>query len=191
MSSLAAISSFVRTPSCSRRFAVAIFLAVIFLGRPRSVMIKILPRKLPDFMQHLYLTQYCHAYSPSGATSEGDSVPPNALHCFDDSGVNICQLSSVSLESSRHWRQVRRSHVAPALFTVHLPPESRHVRGLVARVSPRRTFRTLADGFVALRHVAGTVVGHDVGSANRGDRSCSSWIALNDKPRAGIDGSPG
>ena len=95
-------------------------------------------------MQHLYLTQYCHAYAPSGATSEGDPLPPNALHCFDDSGVTICQLSSVSLESSRHWRQVRGTHVGSPLLSVQAPPESRQATGLVALELPRLTFRALA-----------------------------------------------
>ena len=80
-------------------------------------------------------------------------MPPNALHCFDTSGVKICQLSSVSLESSRHWRQVRRPHVAPDLFTVHLPPESRHVTGSSGAGIPTKNTSYAVGGFVALRNV--------------------------------------
>ena len=145
MSSLAAISSFVRTPSCSRRSAAVIFLTVIFLGRPRSDMIKI--------PQGSFRTSYSTCTSPSTATRMRRPAPlQRAIPCrrMPCTVLTIPALISASCRPSRWNRHAtgasRGVHISnPALFTVHLPPESRHVTGSLAPESPRRTFRTLAD----------------------------------------------
>ena len=112
MSSLAAISSFVRTPSCSRRFAVAIFLAVIFLGRPRSVMIKILPGS--------FRTSYSTCTSPSTATRIRRPTPLQRAIPYRRTPCTVLTIPALISASCRPSRWKRRATGARRRFHMSL-----------------------------------------------------------------------